>query len=340
MSLRASLELLQQSFTTVADGLLARPDDSFQLILEHSGPLPPARRRTFRMLLEQLYMPSDSGACFAPGEAPRHDMSGTKLWCFGDCVYEPYDWLQRTPAGFDGEDPQGGDYAPFTVRRYLATQESPVYEVLNGLFEKGGKLLRQLPAGIQEMLPVFANGHDSGSPPSTGVWLDSLFDVAITLPPGMASLRAIRYQPESRIYRTYSDHLPPFYFAVLEDPFMASSEFCRWLVQEMEQESKQSTEPLEVPAAVSAETTEPLANVLEQMTPQQGKLLQFLWNCKHAALWDSLPTTAFANGVLPSDDAIEKALKRLQDRLNGLYAELKLTLEISRAKRSVKLLRD
>lgn len=94
-------------------------------------------------------------------------------------------------------------------------------------------------------------------------------------------------------------------------------------------------------ATVHDESTPP-DDLLHELTPQQGKIVKYLWNAKHATKWQSQPADCWRGGRPTSDQddrTIESALERLRDRLNVLRT-FGLTLEVHSAKQTTKLLHN
>lgn len=75
--------------------------------------------------------------------------------------------------------------------------------------------------------------------------------------------------------------------------------------------------------------------ICERLSPNQTVLLRFLWPRRHATSFNTLPKESFQSDN-PSDEAIKKAFDRLQAKLIEIR-ENKLLLEVSMAKRTVKL---
>lgn len=76
----------------------------------------------------------------------------------------------------------------------------------------------------------------------------------------------------------------------------------------------------------------------DELTPQGWRIVSYLWNKPRGASYDTLAGVrgAFRGG--PTDEAIEKALKRIGDYFNK-NLDLNLQIQISPAKRRAKLIR-
>ena len=85
---------------------------------------------------------------------------------------------------------------------------------------------------------------------------------------------------------------------------------------------------------------EPPNELLDALTPNQVKLLKFLWSQPHSVVWDSLPNDAFRDEGNRCDSAVKRALEHLQQRLNALYDRFGLVLENKPTNRRVKLIKD
>ena len=79
------------------------------------------------------------------------------------------------------------------------------------------------------------------------------------------------------------------------------------------------------------------AELLDELTGQQVKLLTYLWTTSHGVSWDNLPLDAFRGEDNRSDDAVKRALERLQQRLNEFYERFQVGIEINAETRRVKL---
>lgn len=77
-----------------------------------------------------------------------------------------------------------------------------------------------------------------------------------------------------------------------------------------------------------------LSAVCEDLTPNQERLVRFLWSGK-AVNWDDLPHNCFRDGARVSDETIKKALSRLARNL-GKHG---LNLDWSKARRTVRICR-
>lgn len=82
---------------------------------------------------------------------------------------------------------------------------------------------------------------------------------------------------------------------------------------------------------------EPPNELLDELTGQQVKLLKFLWTQPHGVSWDSLPRDAFRGEDDRLDDAVKRALERLQQRLNEFYERFQIGIKINADTRRVKL---
>lgn len=95
-----------------------------------------------------------------------------------------------------------------------------------------------------------------------------------------------------------------------------------------------------LPAQTSAhppQANEPPNELLDELTGQQVKLLNFLWKEPHGVSWNSLPRDAFQDEDDRSDAAVKRALERLQKRLNEFYERFQIGIEINADTRRVKL---
>lgn len=95
-------------------------------------------------------------------------------------------------------------------------------------------------------------------------------------------------------------------------------------------------------ASVVAETLReqsntPPAALLDELTPNQVKIVRYLWPMLHGVDWDSLPDDAFRGGENRDDVAVKRQLERIQKRLNELYERFHVALEIKAEARRVKL---
>jgi len=77
-----------------------------------------------------------------------------------------------------------------------------------------------------------------------------------------------------------------------------------------------------------------LDRLADILTLQGLRIVQYLWNRKHSTGYETLKETCWKNE--PTDEAIQKALKRVQGKLNE-DPSLGVTIEIHHAKRRVKL---
>ena len=95
------------------------------------------------------------------------------------------------------------------------------------------------------------------------------------------------------------------------------------------------TREVQQPSPVPLNPIDSFSDLLE--TGQQQKLFRFLSERNHSVCWSSLPEDAFRSET-PTDDAIEKALKRLQARLTELHELYQFELEVTRSTRRTRLI--
>ena len=89
-------------------------------------------------------------------------------------------------------------------------------------------------------------------------------------------------------------------------------------------------------------TLKPPAELLHELSKQQGAIVSFLWASHRAIQWHNLPDDCWREGKSTSDQtqsAISSALKRLRDKLNKL-PDFGVTLEVHASKQTTKLLRN
>lgn len=89
--------------------------------------------------------------------------------------------------------------------------------------------------------------------------------------------------------------------------------------------------------SVRQQGNDPLSALLDELTSNQVKIVRFLWSHLHSVDWRSLPNDAFRDGEGRQDEAVKRALERLQGRLNELYERFHVELEINAETRRVRL---
>ena len=81
-----------------------------------------------------------------------------------------------------------------------------------------------------------------------------------------------------------------------------------------------------------------LERLCDQLTPQQDKIVRFLWDKKRPVFWGTVGNVAEAfREQTPGDATLEKALKRLRFKLSKVYRTGQCSLDVEVAKKRVRL---
>lgn len=82
-----------------------------------------------------------------------------------------------------------------------------------------------------------------------------------------------------------------------------------------------------------------LLSIWESRQNQPRRIVECLWGFKRWVSWDSLPQEAFRGSGPPTDEAILKALKRIQTDLGQVVDRFRVDLEILESERRVRLVK-